>query len=456
MSNGSLINHGDTYICAQPTLWQRSFLFIFICFLIAYRQPAVLTEQRFWAEEGTYFFPYALSHGWFDTVIHVVPLFGFYSLAHNIAGLFATLVPLEQAPFVTTYLGFLSHLLPCCIVIVGNSPFWNTLPKKTLICLGILLFPFGRMWLNTTYVHFTLALSVFLILLEEMEHSSRLIKNLYRTIILIAGLSGAVSCFLTPVYLLKAWRSRRKENILQASLLAFVSAVQVAVFMYTITKLDPNAQTRFLSFGYDKLWSIIYFQFGIPFFGVPYFNSEIIKSLDFRAFYMAFPKVYSYLGRAMVLSNGPVYLVSLSMVIAYALFVFIKQIRDKFLQLPAISFLLMFVLSSAGSMNMRGGQRYAYIPCVIMLVMFLTEFYNEHNGVLRKSLAALFITLMLLSNSYGYRKGTEICTPKWVDEIRIWQKDHNYKIKIWPYYYEERWEIMLTSKLEVSQPERKL
>lgn len=424
-------------------IMQRSFLIISACFLIAYRQPAILNEPRFWAEEGTYFFSYAISHGWFDTVFHVVPLFGFYSLAHNMAGLLATFVPLEQAPFVTTYLGFFSHLLPCCIVIVGNSPFWNTLPKKTLICLGILFIPFGRMWLNTTYIHFTLALSVFLILLEEMESSNRLTKNFYRVIIIISGLSGAVSCFLTPVYLLKAWHSRLNENILQASLLAFFSVVQVAVFIYTISNLDPNAQTRFVSFGYDKLWSIIYFQFGIPFYGYHFFNSEIIKSLDFRSFYVVFPHVYPYLGKATILFKQSASLLSIFLVMAYTLFIVINQIRDKSLQLPAFSFLMMFGLSSVGSVNMMGGPRYTYVPCVIMLIMFLAEFYNKNSGILRKSISAFVILLMLLVSGYAYRNGTEVYPPRWSDEIRTWQKDHNYKIKIWPYYDEVRWEIIL-------------
>lgn len=429
---------------ATPTLLHRSFLFISLCCLIAYRQPVNLIEPRFWAEEGKDFFSFAFSHGWFETVFNVFPHLGYYSLAHNLAALSATFIPLEQAPFVTTYLGFISHLLPCLIVVFGNSPFWNTLSKKILICLGVLFFPFGRMWLNTTYIHFTLALNIFLILLEEMEYKNRLTKNFFRAIIIIGGFSGTVSCFLTPVFLLKAWRSKLKEDIIQSSLLVIALFVQVSILIYSLSTVDQSSQSRFVSFGYEQLWSIIKFQFGIPFYGHPYFNSNFIKALDFRSFYLAFPYAYPLIGKASSIFQTSASLLSVLLVIAYTCFVFIKQIRDKYLQLPAISFLLMFALSSAGSLGMSGGWRYVYVPCVIILVMFIAEFYNKNCGLLRKSTAAFFIFSMLVVNGYSYRNSIEAYPVKWSDEVQTWQKDHNYKIKIWPYNDKSKCEMTLT------------
>lgn len=423
----------------QPSLLQQSLLLIAACFLIAYRQPANLTEPRFWCEEGTYFFSYAFSHSWFDTLIYVVPHLGYYSLAQNLSGLAATFVPLEQAPFVTTYLGFFSHLLPCCIVITGNSAFWDNTWKKALICLAILFFPFGATWLNTTYIHFTLALTLFLIMLEDTEQHNRLTRYLYRLLILIGGLSGAVSCFLTPAFILRASRSRRKEDVVQALLLVLASIIQLAVMIYNFSNNAQSANYRFSSFGFDQFWSIVFFQFGIPFYGHSYFNSAFIKVLDYSSFAILVPTVYPYLGNATTLLAELATQLSVLLVIVYTGFIIIKQLRNKLLQLPAVSFLLVFALSSIGSVQMFGGARYTYVPSVMMFIMFVAEFANN-NTLLRKGLAASFILSMLFVNIYEYRKSTESYPAKWSDEVHAWQKDHSHKLKIW----RDGWEMSLT------------
>lgn len=433
------INTNSAVFTSPPTLLLRSLLLISVCLLIAYRQPLNLIEPRFWCEEGTYFFSYAYSHSWYETLFHIVPHLGYYSLVHNLASMSATFVSLEQAPFVTTYLGFFSHVLPCFIVIFGNSRFWDTAAKKIFICLGILFFPFGAMWLTTTYIHFTLALNVFLILLENMEQSNRLTKNLYRLLILLGGFSGAVTCFLTPVFFLKAWRSRLKEDIIQTSLLVFASVVQVVIIIFLLASIEPGTQSRFVSFGFNQLWGIIFFQFGIPFYGHSYFNSDIIRTLDFKSFYAVFAYVYPFLGKASSIFQMSATLLSVLLVMAYSVFVLIKHLGDRSLQLPAFSFLLVFILSSAASVQMLGGWRYAYVPCVILLVMFIVEYSNKLSGVIRKSAAAFFIMLMLLVNGYNYRNSTETYDTKWADEISQWHKDKNHKIRIW----RDGWEMTL-------------
>lgn len=439
MYESSLRSQDGTPKGISAILCRQIFLFVAVCLIIVYRQPSVLIEPRFWCEEGTYFFSFAFSHGWLETIFYVVPHLGFYSLAHNLAGLLATFIPLEQAPFVTTYLGFLSHILPCYIVILGNAPFWDSLQKKALICLGILFFPFGSIWLNTTYIHFTLALAIFLILSEKIECHNRLTIHFYRLILVLGGLSGVVSCFLTPVFVLKAWRSRQREHIIQAALLVLASAIQGVIIIYLFHNAQ-SAQYRFTSFGYDQLWSIIYFQFGIPFYGHSYFNSDIIKLLDYRSFAIVFPKLYPYLGTSTILFSELVTKLSVLLVIFYTCFILFKQIRNKLFQLPAISFLIMFVLSSVGSVKMMGGWRYIYVPCVIMVIMFVMELYDHKVGILRKSIAAFFILLMLMVNGYAYRKSPESYSPKWSEDVGAWYKDHNYKLKKW----QVGWEMTLS------------
>ena len=437
-------DHIETNISISLT--QRWLLLLVVCMLVAYRQPTILTEPRFWAEEGTYFFSYAFSHSWFDTIFHVVPLFGFYSLTHNMAGLTATFVPLEYAPLVTVYLGFMSHLLPCVVVIFGNSPFWNKLSQRLLLCLGILLFPFGRMWLNTTYIHFTLALTVFLILLSETKDSQPLSKQFYRLLILLGGLSGAVSCFLTPAFLLKAWKSRSKEDIIHATVLTATSLVQVSVFVYTLTQLDPNARARFTSFGYSNVWSIISFQFGIPFYGWPFTNLEFVTYLNNKFFYGIVLKYNIYFKNIILLLEKPVELFFCIIVIGYVSTIGVSQFRDPRLRLLPISFLLLFFLSTAGSVHMRGGPRYTYVPLVIILLMLLTEYHVNWENVTRRYLAALCILIMLVVNGYAYRKGTETYWPKWLSECSTWRLDNSYALKIWPYNMSEQWKISLDIK----------
>ena len=88
-------------------------LFLY-AFILVVRAPWVLFQGRFWAEEGTFFLPYAWTHSFLDSLI--APHAGYYNLVSNLAGIIATRVPLEVAPRFTVALAFLLQLLPAILV----------------------------------------------------------------------------------------------------------------------------------------------------------------------------------------------------------------------------------------------------------------------------------------------------------------------------------------------------
>ena len=426
-----------------PRLQQISLLFAAVM-LIVFRSPELFLMPRFWAEEGTYFFSFAYTHRWFETLLHAVPHLGYYSLIHNIAALCATFAPLEFAPIVTMAFGCLSYLVPCWIVIIGNSKFWDSVSKKLLICTGILLFSFGRNWLTTTYIHFNLALILFFILLENMDQHPKHIRYFFRSIIAISGLSGAVACFLVPAFIVKAWRSRNREDIFQAGLIIAASIIQIFVVIYLFTTLPETRLARQANFGYEPLWSIILFQFGIPVYGdYIFFGSELVAFLNAKLFYSYVLPGYNVLGNSILLFKDTFSFGLIFPVITYVMYLSYRYVIKERLLLPVISFWLVFLLSSLGSVKMMGGSRYAYVPTVILFVLFVAELHSQHRT--RKIIAALIITLMLIANGYAYRKSIEIYSPRWSEEVASWKHNHSYRLKIWPYNgSNDVWEVALT------------
>jgi len=240
--------------------WQTVFLLLLIG-LIIIRLPELFIEPRFWADEGSRYFTYALHHTVIESLYH--PQQGYYSLFNNVASLLAVyLVPLEHAPLVTTLLALLVQLIPFAIILWGNSPHWRTPTQKALACFIVLFIgQDSEIWLNTINSQFHLSLALFLLLLEDTKYTNKLRTILYGMLALFSGATGVVSCFLTPLFLLKAWHSKHRNDQIIAAILVLCCCIQLAAIASFIL-LESKRPPRFDSLTpYIVIWGIFSYSF---------------------------------------------------------------------------------------------------------------------------------------------------------------------------------------------------
>lgn len=400
--------------------------------LMIWRCPTFLVEPRFWAEEGKYYFASAYNNGFWHGLF--AEHFGYFSFVPNVASALATFLPLEFAPLFTTYTAVVFQLLVCALVVFGNSPFWNTVPRKLLVACGILLLAPGEVWLTTICTQYWLSIAAFLLLLEPDANLGSTRRWCYRICLLIAGLTSVTSCFLVPFYLLKAIRSKGRETIVQASILAFAALLQIGVLLSALgSESHLNARFGGNDFSLVKLTLL---QVVWPFVGRTVFESANVLSLDewfiVRGLYLeAMPRVSE--------------LVSAIGIIGFVMLLVWHYRKDRDHQMIISAFLLTTVLSTLLSIRMASSPRYVFAPSVMLLVLFSGEL-DLHCSMIRKMCAVVLLSVFIVSSGANFRRGVYYNTywPKWREEVALWRAQPGYELQIWPQFRSAHWTMELT------------
>src|SRR5689334_20802851 len=97
----------------RTTAWLAFYISLFVFLSIA-KAPAVLLATRFWAEEGTLFYPHLRPLGMLGALLFIYS--GSLYLIPGLTVFAATKVPLLYAPAVTTYTAFLVELLTAGLI----------------------------------------------------------------------------------------------------------------------------------------------------------------------------------------------------------------------------------------------------------------------------------------------------------------------------------------------------
>ncbi|MEW6564338.1 MAG: hypothetical protein AB1404_02430 [Spirochaetota bacterium] len=396
------------------------FFLISVILIIIARAPSLLLEPRFWAEEGTIYFYYAYYNPWYKVLF--TPQLGYYSLFPNIAAFLAQAVPLKYSPLVTTYLALVVQIIPFLIILWSDSRFWDTYAKKILVSL-IIIFPVstGEIWLNTINSQFYFGVITFLILLAGTDKISRLQKWLFRILLLVAGLTGVVSCFLTPIFFLRAYQEKNKEYTRQAVILVLCSVLQFAVFISFL--LQDKLLDRFTNL---HLWKLA---------GVFLLNNFIRPILGFHSL----PKeILIYLALPLVICLG---------------WLFAEVRRDKNTRLVLAGFFLVALLSTVSSLGLAGAERYSFLPGIILLILISS--YIQFNQIFKTARSIMAVILLFISiglGIIGYRSGMANYVnaewPQWREEVVIWETTPDYNLKIWPQWEGAKWFIGLRKRMD--------
>ncbi|MBN2145577.1 MAG: hypothetical protein JW774_13260, partial [Candidatus Aureabacteria bacterium] len=373
---------------------------------------------------------------------------GYFSLFPNLATLFASRsVPLEYAPCVTTYLAFFIQIIPFAIICWGNSPFWSSRLHKTgLTCIVLFAPCSGEIWLNTINSQFYFSLIAFFILMEAVS-ASRMRLYAYSLLLCLCGLTGPVSCFLTPLFLFKAFKNNNKESWIHAGIFFICSVVQGSIILTS-----------------GAFWLEKRFFFDLPVISAAFWNKTVFLALlgpdaaplfskwlvEIRMSHFIF---FQMIGVALLIIGGW---------LGYLIFLKIK--KEPFIYLFG-SFILLMSLSFMFSQENKiclleafRGQRYCYVPNVILLSMLLglvpVGTFSKRFFI---NVPLVLLAFAMILGIMNYRGSLIVNAnwPLWTDEIRKWRMDSSYCPEIWPYGWKpDGWRVCLDASCEIKRLSR--
>jgi len=382
---------------------------LFICALFFLRYPSIFTEPRFYAEEGTVYFKFALEHTWLETL--TTSHMGYYSLFNVVSSLAAvSLVSMENAPAVTTFLSALVQLAPFIIIFFGTSKLWQSAGSKLVVSLIVLFVGHSaEMWMNTLNSQFHLSLITFLLLFEDISKSSFFRKSVYVILVTFAGLTGVTSCILAPLYIRKAVAEKSRIYIVM-SLILVVSLVLQIYLLYDnfgevtairLNKFDPTTFTAGLV-GYNFI--------------------AILSGWFF------IPQIVDFLSQSIVYSSA-------SLVIMLSCLYFLTRNLSVDNRYNLIgSYLIISIISTYFSIRAVGGMRYAYSTNVILMITILYSLKSFDRKFIRRALTAIIcwsVTINLIM-FFGMYFISPPNWPIWKDEVKQWRTDKSRKLTVHP------------------------
>lgn len=408
----------------------------FSALFIILRTPELLSNPRLWAEEGGWYVTRASflfnRDDWY--LMFFPTQFPYYAFWPMIVSYLAmVLVPIDQLPVVTTFMAFLIQMVPVMIIVTSRSDVWTNKWVRAAGCLIVVLAPISdETWLNTINSQFYLAIATFLILIDSAQAS--LGRRIFTLIVLgVAGLTGWVSVFMTPVFL---WRSIRERGFrwhqfytMSAGLIVQIIAISVVV----ITG-DHALKSRFCSFDIPIFVCTIWTQcIGLLSFGLSGANAIIASLLTGDS------------SRVVSWSPQLVGLMLAEIAILYVCFISMPT----HIRIPAmLSFGLVTtcsVASALGGMSWLvtngGGHRYFIAPNTMLLLMFLWTFNTRVLQRSKRLFCWMFLVIGLCNSMIWFVTigPNRVDRPIWKEEVSKWRKTPDYQLRICP----DGWKISL-------------
>lgn len=376
--------------------------------LVFTRTPGILIHGRLFAEEGVLYFRDAVAGTWYDALL--APRVGYFSAFNKLAALAATLVPLEQAPLVTTWSALLVQL--CVVWMIARSdafgPPWG---RAAAALAPLLAVPSVEVWLTTISSQFHLAVGTAVLLATG---PAALPATFRLGFLLLAGATGPVAATLAPLFVLKAYGSRSRQDIREAALLCGLAAVQGALLIQGLAGGDRTGGLA----GLAVLAALGIKNLAFPWLGAP--------AVHLAALLLA----GSRLMKGVVVAG----------LAAFAAVVVAPLLRTRAARWLLAAALLIALVSYAGALGKdpwllvlpTAAGRYAYAPNVLVLLALIAAAADGTNPrrLLAKCLAAWLCVggLAQFWKGEGYFRG-----PSWRAEVAAWREDPTRPhLAIWP------------------------
>ena len=351
-----------------------SFLLLLIL-LIYFRAPCIFVDDGHWQIKEDSFYSYSIQNNFLQSILYVYDGGGYFEFARNIITKFATYSPIFSQK-ISTYLTSIIYLAIFFYVYFSKSLIFHNKNYKIIIIFLILFSPLmtPEIWLTPAHVKTYFGILTFVLILQDLRNQETYKKILHKFVIIFSGFSSIYASAFAPIFFLRFFLEKSKDNFLNF----FCSLLPLIVNAYIYIRFSNNLE-RF-SFSVSKIESFSYNILIRPFFG-----STIPKFLHDK----------------LNINNNELIFIATFLVIIFCILFIIKvfQKKDIIVILIMASFLLQTIFVMVGSLypNFVGG-RYAVIPGIILLSLFIRFFQLESN-YLHKS---LFGFLILMSLSIGF------------------------------------------------------
>lgn len=390
--------------------------------LVIWRDPELFLVPRFWAEEATVFFKTAYTETFWNALI--APHQGYYMLWANLAGMLATVPPIEHAPIATTMMSFIVLFAILLWIIYSDSEWLDSSLEKGIACFAVLVVgATGSIWLTSINSQYYMTLLTFLVLIDNKRNPLK--RRAAHAIVAITGLSSVAANFLTPLFLARYLHRKERADLSLFFILAITSTVQLTAIGYSMIVLGDSAYYHSSQIRFPSQVDVIHVVQRIAHY-----------SLSYPIFGEA--GLLGWFGTAVLL-----------IIIIMTIHLF----RDRWEFLASI--FLLTTLSVIASLEMEGAPRYAYPVSVILALMLLSYVFDARVRIIIRIFSGILLATSLSYWSWHYR--TEMINfrnpdwPIWSDEVNAWKQDPSRKLQAHPIWQTQtaiglNWAVELPSK----------
>jgi hypothetical protein len=405
---------------ASTTTLLKEKIFWLVAFgiLIAIRIPGVL-HGRFWAEEGAVFFTRAWELPWYQAL--VAPYGGYLSLVGNASAILATHVPLTKACFVPTAIALLVQLCPIAIIFFCNEEWLR--PRKIFLAAAFLIATIPMcegVWVNTVGSQYHLNLCVALIL--ALPARTGIVGYFHKSILVLATLTGLGPACILPLYFIRAILERSRARTIECMLLAAGLLTQFCFFW----RPEARHVSHSAVVGIDPLLLLNIF-----------FVKHIVSPmLGYReACDVAGGWMNDYVHGTFNAIPGALITLMVFGVLTYMILK-TRNSATRWLFLSGMGLAILSNVATFGerylSLGVGVNTRYAFGP-QILFELTLLSIYSSTRGWKSLICKCLLIWIAVVgAHEYFWVNPSFAEGPSWRSEIRKWQANPDYQIKIWP------------------------
>jgi hypothetical protein len=401
-----------------PSAWSVG-VFALLLLVAASRAPYVLVHGRFYAEEGSLHFAYAVAHPGWRGLFYVQTRTGYFNFLCDAATFVASKAPLAHAPLVTGWFSFAVLGSVVWIALAWPSELLPTAASR-VAAAGLGVGGTGAVpavWRNSITAHAYLGILGVLVLVVEVTRLSRRAFLFGAVALAVAGVSGLYTCVLAPFYCFRAVRERSRRRIAYAAVVSVAALIQFAVLLHARSSGDfASTKMRFPGLG-TMLGDVAGWHVGTFVFGAHAAETSVHG------------KVYSLGGLLAVIAFGAVVMLFLLLVLAT-----VPNVRVALLLVGVLA--VEEFLINYGALNGAGG-RYSVVPIAILTLMLIHGATASPYPWLAGAATALCAVVLVagLANFWTERPTLLRCIncPRWDRQVQEWQAGRTQQLRIWPY-----------------------
>jgi len=381
--------------------------------LLFVRMPAVL-QGRLWAEEGIVFYEHAATMPPWHAIF--LPYAGYLNLAANAAPVIArALVPLEDAPWIITFIGLVFQCCPAILLVCARDAWLQSPLVRIAALLLIAAAPqVEEVWLQTLHSQFHLALCAAIILALDIPR--RRLAVFGGVLLFLGPLCGPPACIVAPLFLARAVIDRSWARLWQTCALGAGAAVQVGLFY-------SHQSGRAYGIGPILLLCIVYIkQVIVPLLG-PKIAAAASAQLQARIAAHLFP------WRAVTVSLALFGLFCVALLRgrqAASIWLFLAACCTGWIGYYGA------IGAKLGILLIGGGGRYVFLPEVLASLALLALAAGSARP--ERWVARGVVVLLVLVGLADLRAhdGFIKTGPDWRQEVFAWRQDHKHALATWP------------------------